>query len=227
MNEHKATVALAASHLGDLVQELVLVGGCATGFLVTEPEAVDFRSTKDVDVVTTVAKTSEYHKVEKRLRDLGFNHVREKYPRFQKESIVLDLMPDRETAVGGSVNRWYREGVKLSSEMPVIKGVQMRIIHPALFLATKLEAFNNRGNGDFSASQDMEDIITVINGREEVTGDIEEISEFARNFITHEIETLVGEPTFLDSIAGMIKPDEASQQRLPVITERLMIIAGI
>lgn len=38
-----------------------------------------------------------------------------------------------------------------------------------MFIATKLEAFADRGGGDFLASHDLEDITTVTDGRPELT----------------------------------------------------------
>ena len=44
----------AARLLQPLLDELVFVGGCATGLLITDPGAVGIRPTKDVDVITEV-----------------------------------------------------------------------------------------------------------------------------------------------------------------------------
>jgi hypothetical protein len=45
-------------------------------------------------------------------------------------------------------------------------------VAPALFLTTKLEAFNGRSGGDIFMSHDLEDIIAVIDGRPELGADI-------------------------------------------------------
>ena len=50
--EHDPNLALleeAAALLGPLLDELVLVGGCAAGLLVTDPGASPIRPTEDVD----------------------------------------------------------------------------------------------------------------------------------------------------------------------------------
>lgn len=50
----------------------------------------------------------------------------------------------------------------------------IKLIRAPYFLATKLEAFAGRGEGDFQASHDLEDLVTVLDGRagllEEVRG---------------------------------------------------------
>ncbi len=41
----------------------------------------------------------------------------------------------------------------------------VRIVTPPYYIATKFEAFHGRGCEDFMASQDLEDVITLVNGR--------------------------------------------------------------
>jgi hypothetical protein len=45
----------AATRLEDLLDELVLVGGCAAGLLVTDPGSSPIRPTEDVDLVVEAA----------------------------------------------------------------------------------------------------------------------------------------------------------------------------
>jgi hypothetical protein len=60
----------AARLLQPLLDELVFVGGCATGLLITDPAAVGIRPTKDVDAITEVGSYAEYAKRSDRLREL-------------------------------------------------------------------------------------------------------------------------------------------------------------
>jgi hypothetical protein len=46
---------LAVDQLGELVDEMVFLGGCATGLLVTDPAADPIRITDDVDAIVDVA----------------------------------------------------------------------------------------------------------------------------------------------------------------------------
>jgi len=45
----------AAEKLGPLLDELVLVGGCAAGLLVTDPGSAPIRPTQDVDMLVAAA----------------------------------------------------------------------------------------------------------------------------------------------------------------------------
>lgn len=49
-----------AAQLGQLVEEMVFVGGCATDLLLTDTAAPPVRATQDVDVLTEVATGGEY-----------------------------------------------------------------------------------------------------------------------------------------------------------------------
>ncbi len=65
-------VEVVAQALGELCDELVLVGGCAAGLLYTSPNAPPPRVTFDVDVVAEVAALAAYHALEKRFASRGF-----------------------------------------------------------------------------------------------------------------------------------------------------------
>ena len=65
-------VEVVAQALGELCDELVLVGGCAAGLLCTSPNAPPPRVTYDVDVIAEVAALPAYHALEKRFAARGF-----------------------------------------------------------------------------------------------------------------------------------------------------------
>ena len=67
MNRHDPNVTkveLIAHALGDLRDELVFVGGCAAGLLMTDPAATTARITYDVDLVAEVTALRGYHQME-------------------------------------------------------------------------------------------------------------------------------------------------------------------
>lgn len=61
----------AADLLRPLLNELVFVGGCATGLLITDPGAGGVRPTFDVDTITQISTYAEYAALSERLRSLG------------------------------------------------------------------------------------------------------------------------------------------------------------
>jgi hypothetical protein len=92
--------------LGEVADDLVFVGGCATGLLVTSVRPDYIRATTDVDVVAQATSIREYHALEKRIAAQGFKHDPEVICRWRFAGLQLDLMPSG-TGVLGFRNRWY------------------------------------------------------------------------------------------------------------------------
>ena len=55
-----------------LTDQMVFLGGCATGLLLTDPAAPEVRPTRDVDVITEVGSLAEYYRLADALRVAGF-----------------------------------------------------------------------------------------------------------------------------------------------------------
>ncbi len=102
-----------------------------------------------------------------------------------------------------------------------------RVVSPPNFCATKLETFAGRGNGDYLGSHDLEDLITVVDGRIELFDEISQSSSDLRNFIAEKFENLLANRKFRDALAGFLYPDETSQGRLTILVEQLRKIAAL
>ncbi len=76
------------------------------------------------------------------------------------DRMKLDVMPTDETILGFS-NRWYKLAIEAAA-IVALDGFELRVVTAPYFIGTKLEAFRGRGKGDFYASSDLEDIITVL-----------------------------------------------------------------
>jgi hypothetical protein len=86
----------AAQKLRPLLPEIVFVGGCATGLLISDPGAAPVRRTYDIDVISEIVSYADYAVFSERLRALGFTEdSREGAPlcRWQHGELVLDVMP--------------------------------------------------------------------------------------------------------------------------------------
>src|SRR5271170_4333635 len=166
-----ALISVVAEALGPYRSEVVFVGGAIAGLLMTAPKLVDVRPTDDVDVVIETATYAKYNKVLEDLRKLGFAHdMNGPLCRFIIHGVKLDIMPT-EQAVLGFKNRWYPVVVQTAKPYVIPNGTEIRLVTAPAFICTKLEAFRDRGNGDFLASSDIEDIIAVVNGRQELIGE--------------------------------------------------------
>jgi len=61
-----------AAALGNLLSEVIFVGGSTTLLFVDKSAHFGVRRTEDVDVIVDIASRVEYHKFSKALRNLGF-----------------------------------------------------------------------------------------------------------------------------------------------------------
>lgn len=226
-NPNLAMLEIAVQALGDLCESLVFVGGCATGLLVTTVRAHQIRATEDVDVVTKVATVSGYHDVEARLLARGFKHdISPEAPicRWIGAGTTLDLMPS-EPGVLSFHNRWYPLAVDTAQSVQLPSGHDIALIAAPVFIATKLEAFWDRGDGDFLASHDLEDIVTVVDGRPSLADEVHAAHADLREYLGQQFRELTASNEFLDALAGHLPGDAASQARLPELIRRLRILA--
>ncbi|MDP2321067.1 MAG: hypothetical protein Q8O42_17210 [Acidobacteriota bacterium] len=67
-------------------------------------------------------------------------------------------------------------------------------------------------------------IIAIIDGRPEIIGEIERSNVDVRTYIASEINQLLNNRTFMDSLAAFLPPDSASQARRPLLERRLRAI---
>lgn len=218
-----------AVKLKPLLGELVFVGGCATGLLITDPGAAEIRKTFDVDVIAEISSYMEYTVFSERLRRLGFTEdSSEGAPicRWQSDQIMLDVMPLEERVLGFS-NRWYRGALNAAEDCRLSNGVAIRVITPPYFLGTKIEAFYGRGKNDYLGSHDLEDLIAVIDGRDSIVREVEQAEPNLRTFIATSLGSFLDELMFLDFLPGSLMPDSASQSRITPLLSRLHQLAGL
>lgn len=89
------------------------------------------------------------------------------------------------------------------------------------FLATEFGAFKGRGNQDYLLSKDMEDIITILDGRPEIIDEIQQAAKELRSYLSDAFSELLNKRQFTDALPGHLPPDKASQSRLPIILNRI------
>lgn len=75
-----------------------------------------------------------------------------------------------DSSILGFGTRWYHPALE-NAQRTQIGEHEIRLITAPYFLATKLEAFRGRGRNDFR-SHDLEDIVTVIDGRPETVEEV-------------------------------------------------------
>ncbi len=217
-----------AEQLDRLQVPYAFTGGIVIGFLLDNPAVVDIRPTNDVDAITEVVTRIQFTDLEKQLRNLGFSHdTSEGAPicRWLYQGIKVDIMPTTDTT-GHLSDRWFAYALQTAS-LKSLRHVTVRTVSATCFVATKLVAFQGRGHNDFLGSHDIEDIVTVVDGRISLLNELAAEESSLRVFVSGEIRTLLARPQFADQISGHLSSDAASQQRLPLLIERLRAIAKL
>lgn len=220
-NPNLARLADAAKRLVPLLDQIAFVGGCVTGLLLTDPAAAAVRPTLDIDAIVAIASYAEFTLLENRLRELGFRESpAEGAPicRWLSGDLILDLMPT-DPSILGFGNPWYRPALE-NAQRTRIGEYEIRLITAPYFLATKLEAFRGRGMNDFR-SHDLEDIVTVIDGRPEIAGEVRLAAADLQKYLSEELGALLSNRGFIDALPGHLLPDSASQQRLGLVVKRM------
>ena len=229
VNPNFATTEAVARRLRPLLPRFAFVGGCATGLLITDPASAPVRVTRDVDVIAELASYVEYSTLSEELRSLGFHEDAEEGApicRWALDDLRLDVMPSTGGPLGFT-NRWYVDAVRDSREFELAPDLKIRLVTGPLFLATKFEAFLSRGHGDYYLSHDLEDMMSVIDGRVELADELRAAGQPVRGYLAAKFSTLLDDDDFLESLPGQFPGDDISQERVPLLISRLRSIAAL
>lgn len=217
---------IVAKALGEeLLAKVAFVGGYTTGLLVTdEYTRQDIRFTDDVDLIVHVVGRASWYDFQKKLRARGFTESMDDDVncRMRIENLKVDFMPDDEDILGFT-NRWYEDALASANPYSLRGEEVIRIVSPDYFIATKLEAFKGRGNGDVLTSHDIEDILTLIDGRPELEEEINHSPPLLSKYISEELQELQKNPAFeytLASIAKSVERELVLSQRISNIIRR-------
>lgn len=219
----------AIAQLNELADEMVFLGGCATGLLITDPAAPSIRVTKDVDAIVQVVSKADYYQLSDNLRAKGFSEdMSDGAPicRWVAENVILDVMPT-ETEILGFANEWYKEAALNSEVIKLPSGKNIKMVSAPYFLITKLEAFDGRGKGDYLMSHDIEDIIAVVDGRPEIVNDVKQSKPELVKELSGRLQNLLKEERFLEAVSGHMPADETSQARVSIILNAIKNISEI
>jgi hypothetical protein len=216
-----------ARRLGDLRERVAFLGGAATALLITDKATPDVRITTDVDVIVEIASRGDYYRLAESLRSQGFKEDSgEDAPvcRWRINGIAVDVMPTDEEILGFS-NQWYPQALRHATTVEIAEKMSILVVTGPYFLATKIEAFYSRGKGDFMASHDMEDMVTLLDGRSKLGEEVRTAPEEVKGFLASTFMEFLRNRDFLDALPGHLLPDSASQQRIPLLMKRIREIA--
>jgi predicted nucleotidyltransferase len=214
-----------AQAMGPLCEQVVFVGGCATGLLIDNADLMDVRPTEDVDAIVAVASLAAYHRLAEQLMQRGFKQtMADNTPPFRWywNRMQLDLVPLDEKVLGFA-NRWYRVGFEAAMSVELAGGLHLRHLSAPHFLATKFEAFKDRGQNDVYLSHDLEDIMTVMEGRATLLREMAAADEAIRKHVGQAVAALLDMPAFHNALPGLLSDPEREQ----TVKTRLIQIAQL
>ena len=181
--------------------------------------------TDDVDVIIEVVAGVRHSSTEAKLRKLNFEHdMTPGAPmcRWKLGAITVDIMPVEGNFMGLDT-QYFKEALETVA-LCNVGGTPLRLISPVAFLVTKYAAFTGRGKGDYYGSRDLEDFITIIDGRSHIVEEIGRASEPLRTIAIQAMRTLQSTPVFIRALAGHLPSDTAGQKRLPSLCAKLKAI---
>ncbi|MBL7722500.1 MAG: nucleotidyl transferase AbiEii/AbiGii toxin family protein [Chitinophagaceae bacterium] len=201
VNENITRIKAVYNGLGDLRDKVVFVGG-ATVSLYAQREAPDIRETKDVDILVEIASRWEYAAIEEQLRKIGFTNVQESgfLGRYIMDGLIVDLMATDDDILGFT-NKWYSEGFKTAIDYTIDPQHTVKIFDPAYFVASKIEAFKNRGKGDGRQSTDFEDIVFILDNRSSIWDEMASVPSPLKEYLKEEFRALSNNP-YIDEWIG-------------------------
>lgn len=223
---HEMIVTVARALGPELLQEVAFVGGCTTGLLLTDDFSRELvRYTDDVDLIINVVGYPGWTRFQERLRKRGFREAidEEVNCRMRLGELKVDFMPDDEKILGFS-NRWYAEGFAAAQPHQLTDDLTIRLLTPSYFVATKLEAYLGRGNNDPQGSHDMEDLLALIDGRDEIVEEITATDQDLKSYLANQIGLLLEHPDLDYAVQAAARGDRGRQL---FIYERLEAIRDL
>ncbi|WP_226986459.1 hypothetical protein [Saccharophagus degradans] len=225
MPVHKQMIENVANALGDeFRQQMTFVGGCTTGLLLTDEYTKEqVRHTDDVDLIVHTMGYVEFHQLQEKLKTQGFtmpNPAPGEAPpicAMQLGDLRVDFMPDDEGVLGFS-NCWYKDAMQTAENYRLNPDLTIKLVTPVYFLATKLEAYKGRGNNDALSSRDIEDILNLVDGREELLGEVKMAPPELQTYISKELTPLLKDINFEYAVQSQAK---GNAEREDLIFERL------
>jgi predicted nucleotidyltransferase len=220
-----ATVAEVAAALKELKDKIIFVGGAVVSLYVDDPSSNEIRPTADVDLAINLLNYADWAHMQERLAELGFypNPQGHAICSYTYKGILVDIMPSKEGPIGPT-NKWYEKGFDNLWTI-TIQGIEIKMLSVGCFLATKFEAFKDRG-GDYRLSHDFEDIIYVLDNRTTIIEDIAREPLEIRDYLKEQLKIVFVKPNFNEIISAHIHP-LIYEDRLPIIKEKFEKIITI
>jgi len=189
-----------AKALGDLREQVVFVGGASVSLYLDLKVAEEVRPTEDVDVIIEIASGGDYQKLSEKLLKMKFipdQSVGAPLCRWKYLGMTIDIMPIDEKILGFS-NQFYKKGIKKKTTYQLPDGHEIFVLPLDLFLATKIDAFFNRGQDDSRMSSDLEDIVALLSDAKDFDSIL--VTQNEINYLRESFNKIFSDRSFLEAI---------------------------
>ena len=197
MNHHLNITRIKSVYhsLGELKEKVVFVGG-ATISLYVDSKTEEIRPTDDIDIVVEIYTHQEYAALDEQLRKLGFvnDQTTRVICRYSIQGLIVDVMPTQIDALGFS-NKWYQPAFENSIQYN-LGDEKIRIFSPPFFIASKLEAFLQRGKNDGRTSTDFEDINFLFENRSTIWKELNDAETTLSTYLKETFRKLMQNENF-------------------------------
>ncbi|TDS13538.1 nucleotidyltransferase AbiEii toxin of type IV toxin-antitoxin system [Maribacter caenipelagi] len=217
-------VALA---LGSLNEQVVYVGGAVVSLYINDSAAEDVRPTKDIDLTFQIATPSKLEELRQDLNAKGFYQSSEEdvICRFLYEDLKIDVMSTQSVGWAPS-NPWFEKGFDKSIAVN-LEDIIIKVLPLPYFLATKIEAFLDRGIKDLYASHDLEDLVYLFNYTSDIDAQVLASNSDIKLYLAEKLKAFTENRSVMTAISGSLYYEQADE-RMEIIKERFQnIIDGI
>lgn len=218
-------VAEVAQALKDLKDQMVFVGGAVVSLYTDDPAADEIRPTADIDLTLNVVNLSNWSALQEKLSSLGFHPdpLGHAICSYRFKDIPVDIMPAEDGPLGPA-NKWYKLGF---ADLWTVKAKEesIQILPAPCYLATKFEAFNDRGK-DYRTSHDFEDIIYIIDNRTSIVEEIKNTLPEIKSYLQSELLKLGNNPNYDEILSAHIHPLIIAD-RAPIVKEKITQILSL
>lgn len=217
-----ARLAAVAAELGDLVDQVVFIGGAIAPLLQTDPPFPRARVTSDVDGVVASQRYGDLDALGARLRARGFRqdpHAAHLHRWTSPSGIPFDLVPAG-AHPGGSGNPWDAAALD-SAHRATLGGVVIRYASAPVFLAQKWAAHGDRGREHPLDSHDLEDLLALLASRPAIVDEVAAAPPEVRAYLAAEARSFLADPDAADLLAAHLNDAQDPAGTMGVVRQAL------
>jgi predicted nucleotidyltransferase len=217
LSTNKEALEIVAIGLGNLLPQMVFVGGAVTELYVpATADVAEIRPTEDVDCTIQLHSYTAFTELENELRKKGFENNQNLLIRWKYKGITVDIMPDDASILGFS-NPWYKNGIATAITVALSSKITIQIFSYSYFLASKLTALFGRGIQDLRLSKDFEDIVFTLFYKHNVIQEISSSDNEVQQYIQQCFKKLLEQQNIQEAIYSVLPSGEIFEENIIAI----------